>query len=522
MSSSPGIFYNSKFVVGGNKGALEYADDKEKLPDNIRSSLFLNYMDNPKKASGLINMEGNYVTKEERKAISDKFDQAEEAGSLLWQDLFSFDHDWLAKHGMYDERTQTFDLVRISKAIIATEKYIFEKEAYQQPIGCFAFHVNTDNLHAHFSMMELAPSREKKLFRVVDTKTGEIKQEMQPVGARDKSVIKGAKRIFANRLLQYDQELTQITEMIRKTIVSTMPEKEVFLHPAFENAFVELYQKLPMQRNRWQYGYAKGQHFQQEIDHLIQLHLDTFYEKDYQELVQKITEIDVAYQEAYKGIADKSPVGVLQEDGSMIGEQTIPELDGNFKQTKLQELYSKMGNSLLREIKEMDKEMRKEGINPKQYFCKKNLSKTVEEGLQNLPAPLIEEKEISNEPVNDWSSVVYRPPKPITKEVHFNDVLLESSGVSKAILQRPTSYYSFQEVQERAKQQYLKERQTYKQELQKPVKQKYRSSEEFQRAVEMEKVMRRMQKAFYKDFKTWKLEQAFEELQREIQFHHYS
>ncbi|EIR0258935.1 hypothetical protein K0K27_002943, partial [Listeria monocytogenes] len=73
MSKSPGIFYHSKFVVGGNAGALDYADDKDKLPDQLSSSLFLNYMDNPKKASGLINMEGRYVTLEERKELTQLF-----------------------------------------------------------------------------------------------------------------------------------------------------------------------------------------------------------------------------------------------------------------------------------------------------------------------------------------------------------------------------------------------------------------------------------------------------------------
>ncbi|WP_088816332.1 MULTISPECIES: MobP2 family relaxase [Listeria] len=496
MSTSPGIFYNSKFVVGGNKGALEYADDRDKLPDHLRTSLFLNYMDNPKKASGLINMEGRYVTPEERERLSHQFDLAEEAGSLLWQDLFSFDHDWLAKHGMYDARTNTFDLVRISKAIIAAETYIFEKEQYQQPVGCFAFHVNTDHLHAHFSMMELVPSREKKWFQTVDKKTGEVKRQYQPVGARDKSTIKGAKRIFANRLLRHDQELTRITDLIRQTIVATLPKKEVWLHPAFEEAFLVLYQKLPMQRNRWQYGYAKGQHFQQEIDHLIQLHLDTFYEEDYRDLVQKITSLDQTYQETYKGVPHGQSVHVIHEDGRVISEQNIPELEGNFTQTKLQELYSKMGNALLREIKQMDQEMRQKGFNPKEYFGKRRLKAEVTEALEPFSAPLPEGKKRKVSPEWDFKSLA-----PQTKEEHFQEVWMEQGKQAN----RP----------------HTEARRAYKQALQRPHKQTYRSPEEFRRAVETEKVLRRMQKAFYKDYKTWKNEQAFEALQRDLQFHHH-
>jgi hypothetical protein len=501
MSSSPGIFYNSKFVVGGNKGALKYADDRDKLPDHLRTSLFLNYMDNPKKASGLINMEGRYVTPEERETLSHQFDLAEEAGSLLWQDLFSFDHSWLAKHGMYDARTQTFDLVRISKAIIAAETYIFEKEGYQQPVGCFAFHVNTDNLHAHFSMMELAPSREMKWFKTVDGETGEVKHQFQPVGARDKKTIKGAKRIFANRLLQYDQELTRITDLIRQTIVATLPEKEVWLHPVFEEAFVSLYQKLPMQRNRWQYGYAKGQSFQNEIDYLIQLHLDTFYEEDYRVLVEQISSLDKAYQETYQGVPEGRQVNIIQEDGRIIREQNIPELEGNFTQTKLHELYSKMGNALLREIKQMDQEMRQKGLNPKEYFGKRRLKGEVTEALEHLPAPLPEGEKSKLSP--DWN---FKTLAPRTREEHYQEVWHEG-------------HKGMQGKQDNRS--HTEARRAYKQALQRPHKQTYRSPKEFQRAVETDKVLRRMQQAFYKDYKTWKNEQAFEALQRDLQFHHH-
>ncbi|MBC1339420.1 hypothetical protein HB837_14570 [Listeria innocua] len=553
MSKSPGIFYHSKFVVGGNAGALRYADDKDKLPDHLASSLFLNYMDNPQKASGLINMEGRYVTLEERKQYTSWFDEAEAKGSLLWQDLFSFDHSWLSEHGMYDERTGTFDLMRISKAIIASEKYVIEQEGYQKPVGCFAFHTNTDNLHAHFSLMELEPSREMGYFDVVDKETGEIKREKQPIGKRDKKTIKGARRIFANKLLHHDEELTKITSLIRDTIVGTVKEKEVLLDPTLEDAFLALYQKLPNQRNRWTYGYAKGQKFLDPLNHLIQLHLDTFYSKEYTELVTVISKLDADYQATYHGESKRPTIGYKGGDGSIEVEMDrIDDGKKGFKENKLTDLYTRLGNAILREVKGMDKEMRSKGLNPKDFFSKKSLGKQVEVGMAGLRSRSYYEKEEqrvkeSLRQLRDWKEATplimqegpaitedafegllqtMPPPEEpgypnyMDPEAHFEEVHVvanwQQATVSKAANemaskeeQAPKNYYAQKLSVERKQYQHLRQRE---------IKQTYLSPKAYKKAVETEKMVRVMRKAFRKEYQMWINEQAFEQLRKEVEW----
>ncbi|EAC3131979.1 hypothetical protein CWJ10_14355 [Listeria monocytogenes] len=565
MSKSPGIFYHSKFVVGGNAGALDYADDKDKLPDQLSSSLFLNYMDNPKKASGLINMEGRYVTLEERKELTQLFDMAEEKGSLLWQDLFSFDHTWLSEHGMYDERTQTFDLMRISKAIIASEKYVFEQEGYQKPVGCFAFHTNTDNLHAHFSMMELEPSREMGYFDIVDKETGEITRELQPIGKRDKRTIKGARRIFANKLLHFDDELSKITSLIRDTIVAKAKEKEVFLDPELEEAFLALYKKLPNQRNRWAYGYAKGQKFLDPLNHLIQLHLDKFYSKEYAELVSIITKLDEGYQATYHGERGEQTKGYKEADGIIQVEMDrIDEGGKGFKENKLTDLYTRLGNAILREVKEMDRDMRMKELNPSAYFSQKSLGKQVEIGMAALRPRSYYEKEEkrvkeslfqlrawkkntlwsnqTNSPRKeaDFEQLLHSmPPLPeepgyvdyMTPEAHFEEIQLIVSEEQQSQLE-PTQIAKenrFLPIQSKEKdsidlqslrsyysQKVTVERKAYQNIQQREVKQTYLSPKEYKKAVETEKMVQLMRKAFRKEYRTWINEQAFEQLIKEM------
>lgn len=571
MNKSPGVFYNSRFVVGGNAGALEYADDRDKLPDYLPSSLFLDYMDNPKKTSGLITMEGRYVTVEERKEMSDLFDEAEAKGSLLWQDLFSFDHSWLMEHGMYDESTQTFDLMRISKAIIASEKYVIEKEGYQKPLGCFAFHTNTDNLHAHFSLMELEPSRSLGYFDVVDKKTGEITRELQPIGKRDKSTIKGARRIFANKLLNYDQELTKITQLIRDTIVSTVKEKEVFLDPEWEKAFVSLYQKLPNQRNRWTYGYAKGQKFLEPLDNLVQMHLEKFYPKEFAELVRKISKLDKGYRATYHGEkeADRT-MGFKEANGRVHVEMDRVEQGSGFKENKIADLYTRLGNAILQEVKNMDKDMREKRLNPRDYFSKKSLGRQVEIGMAGLkPRAYYEEEKRRVEEalfqLRSWEKktipsrqieptitedafnqlIQSMPPMPeeedyfdyVSPLAHFEEIQImteeekqnkpkpklkdeKNSKVKPSVKKQgkkveqqeehsPTHYYQKKIIVERKK---------YHNEIQREVKQTYLSPKEFKKAVETEKMVRQMQKAFQKEYRTWINEQAFEQLIKEVEW----
>ncbi|TYV33090.1 MobP2 family relaxase [Listeria monocytogenes] len=553
MSNSPGIFYHSKFVVGGNAGALKYADDKDKLPDHLASSLFLNYMDNPQKASGLINMDGRYVTLEERKQYTNWFDEAEAKGSLLWQDLFSFDHSWLSEHGMYDERTGTFDLMRISKAIIASEKYVIEQEGYQRPVGCFAFHTNTDNLHAHFSLMELEPSREMGYFDVVDKETGEIKREMQPIGKRDKKTIKGARRIFANKLLHHDEELTKITSLIRDTIVGTVKEKEVFLDPTLEEAFLALYQRLPNQRNRWTYGYAKGQKFLDPLNHLIQLHLDKFYASEYIELVSTISKLDKNYRATYHGESDAQTFGFKEKSGAIQVEMDrIPDDGKGFKENKLTDLYTRLGNAILREVKGMDKEMRSKGLNPKDFFSKKSLGKQVEVGMAGLRSRSYYEKEEqrvkeSLRQLRDWKKATplimqegpaitedafegllqtmpppEEPgyPKYIDPVAHFEELHLVANGYQVNMLKAVNEMKPKEEQapKDLYTQKIITERNNYQQLLQREMKQTYLSTKEYKKAVETGKMMQVMRKAFRKEYQMWVNEQAFEQLLKEVEW----
>lgn len=392
MSNSPGVFYNVLFTVPHSKqerargkkfsNFLGYQDRKKAIDEKTENlSGFLDYQDNPLKSKGLIGMDGHYLSTAERRLYVEKYNTAEERGSVLWQDLFSFDTDWLIDHGLCDPESHQFDEKRIADTIRSTMDLVIQKEGLQQPLYCFAFHKNTDNLHAHVSMVERHPSRPMIRVQHTDPETGRVTFSREPAGFRKPATVRAAERHFVNELLQFKEPLTQVTNIIRQSIVGSARKSGVVYNPIFEQAILDLYKKLPNQRNRWLYGYSKGQHFQEPLDRLIRLYLATYHQEECHKLNQWLVKMDHEYATAYRKAPGRPER--IKKNGSIyynadMGKAYTKPLSG-YRENKLHDLYSRLGNTILRELRTFDKEMRLKGIDdPKQLFAEKKLISTAD------------------------------------------------------------------------------------------------------------------------------------------------
>ncbi|EOS7974970.1 hypothetical protein DZ775_RS14760, partial [Enterococcus hirae] len=103
-----------KFVMSNNKKFQKYINyidrdeatrSKEFQQYNILESDGYNqYMENPEKSSGLFTANKNRLSKEERNTVKKLFRQAQKNDSLMWQDVVSFDTNWLIEVGLYDPK----------------------------------------------------------------------------------------------------------------------------------------------------------------------------------------------------------------------------------------------------------------------------------------------------------------------------------------------------------------------------------------------------------------------------------
>ena len=117
-----GIVHKRKWVKSSSEKFSSYINyiDREEVVRNYKLdeySLFNDYMGNPKKCGNLFTSDRDFLSEDESKKLKRCFSIAQENGSFMWQDVFSFDNEWLEKYGMYDRRTGALDEKRLMEAV---------------------------------------------------------------------------------------------------------------------------------------------------------------------------------------------------------------------------------------------------------------------------------------------------------------------------------------------------------------------------------------------------------------------
>lgn len=141
----------------------------------------------------------------------------EKHGSVMWQDVISFDTQFLVRHRLLDPQTDTLN----TKAMIVASHKMMETfanlEKLNNPYWVTAIHRNTGNIHIHFATVEEANSRKIK----------EIKGKQQPREKRKQSTIDKMKTSFTNELLDMSDLLKDINtkrNKLRKEVIKAFKE----------------------------------------------------------------------------------------------------------------------------------------------------------------------------------------------------------------------------------------------------------------------------------------------------------
>ncbi|WP_025147935.1 MobP2 family relaxase [Bacillus sp. H1a] len=330
-SSTPGVVLKTKFVLPSSDAFQNYIEyvDREEAKSEVKLNpkmfeMYQEYMGNPEKTSALFTEHANHLSESEKKALKEMFKTAHENGSIMWQDVISFHNPWLEEQGIYDEKTKTLDEKKLKDVTRLAMKEMQKREGLEKSsIWSAAIHFNTDNIHIHVATVEPFPTRER--------------------GKRKPKTLDAMRGKVVNNLLDRKQEQKQINDLIRNNMVGSKKEDSVFdwRNQHLKPLFLQIYKQLPSDKRQWQYSYNTIQPLKPEIDELSRRYIQHHHKKDYDQFLQKLDKEVQVFKEAYgEGKYDKKQYE-------------------NYKTNKINDLYKRMGNAFLQEMKAYDKEQKR-------------------------------------------------------------------------------------------------------------------------------------------------------------------
>lgn len=365
--TSPGIVLVSKYVSGKSSKFGKYIDYINR-EEAVRSKNFKvfninkldgynNYMENPEKSKGIFTQNKSELTKNEREELKKIFSIAQKNDSVMWQDVISFNNEWLEKNGLYKPETGWINEGAIQDSIRRGMALVLKEEGLEQSgVWSASMHFNTDNIHVHIALVEPYPTKPYKKF--FDKETG--KEYTARVGNRKAKTLDKFKSKVANNLLERDKELAKISELIHKRIAPTTLKLKPSLDMQMLKTYNEIYKTLPNDMRLWKYNNNALAHLRPQINSVIDMYLKNNHPQDFKEL-DKILIEEMKFRESVYGTGDKDYK--RYED---------------YRINKHKELYTKLGNAMLREMKEI----RKDHLQKKIYI--KDLEDINKENISNV------------------------------------------------------------------------------------------------------------------------------------------
>lgn len=364
MSSSPGVVLVSKFVSAKTKKFGKYVDyinrdeaarSKNFTKFNVNTlDGYNHYMENPEKSTGIFTKNKSNLTENEKKELKKIFHQAQENDSIMWQDVISFRNDWLEEHGIYNSKSGWINEGRLQESVREGMAVVLKEENMEgSGVWTAAIHFNTDNIHVHIALVEPFPTKKYGVFK--DKETGLEYSARR--GNRKLKTLEKFKSKVANHLLDRNKELEKITSIIHKRIAP----KELKFKPRMDNQllrnFNEIYSKLPNDTRLWKYNNNAMSEVKPQINSVIKMYLEKNHTEEMKEFDRLLVE-EMKFRKDLYGDGDKQK-----------------ERYKEYRDSKYEELYAKLGNTLLREMREIKKEEisdgRKKNIESNYYQDKK-------------------------------------------------------------------------------------------------------------------------------------------------------
>ncbi|MFF2242321.1 MobP2 family relaxase, partial [Bacillus thuringiensis] len=326
------VYYKNDFSTNQDKEFGDYIDyigrkdavEKEKN----EFSPYQDYMGNEEKTSSLFTKEEDVVSLDGKNRLKEAFKKAQKNKSVLWQDVISFDNKWLEKHGIYNSESKMIDEEKLKDVTRKAMDVMMTKERLRDTaIWSAAIHYNTDNIHVHVAMVEPVPSAGRIISK------GRFKGMHR--GKRKQKSIDAMKSKVVNSIMDRSEEYKKINDLIRNKIVKSKKDVNLSEKRKMKKLFVEIMKELPEDKKQWQYNYNSISHVRDKIDELSDMYIEKYHKEEFEELKEKLDEEMKIMKEAYGG---------SEEDKKRYNQ---------FGDTKINDLYTRLGNAVLKEMKQV-------------------------------------------------------------------------------------------------------------------------------------------------------------------------
>lgn len=349
-----GVIVKTKFCIPKSRkfqSYIDYIDRDEAIRNkhNVGYNLFADYMGNPKKTTGLFTAQSDMLSVAEKKSLKKVMSEAQEQGSLMWQTVISFDNRWLEKNGIYDSKMKILDEQKLKSIVRTSVNKMLKNENLDNATWSAAIHFNTDNIHVHIATVEPVPMREKKEYVQYQYKNNKREPILNPegnpvkkkeyVGRFKPSSISICKSSVVNQILNERESNLKINQIIRGSILAQKKETLLYQDENFRQSFLKLYSNLPdVNRSLWKYNSNVMTEIRPQIDKLTTAYIKAYHEEDYAELQKNLKDQESVYKEAY-------------------GDS---KSGNDYADHKIQDLYARMGNAILKELRDYDRQISRE------------------------------------------------------------------------------------------------------------------------------------------------------------------
>lgn len=345
----------TKFCRANSQTYKKYVDyiDRDEAIRNEHDeefNLYADYMGNPEKTGGLFTQQKENLSSDEKKVLKKGMQKAQENGSLMWQTVISFDNRWLEENGLYDSESKLLDEKKLREITRNAIGKMLRNEHLEQAMWSAAIHYNTDNIHVHIATVEPEPMRQMKSYiqyHIVDRDGVKVKEPMlnpagepirkeEYVGRFQAKSIELCKSSVVNQILREREANIKINQIIRGDILKRKKEHALLDDRDFREGFLKLYAKMPdCDRKMWNYNNQIMSNVREDIDHLVTMYLNKYHKEDFEKLQNELKKQELEYRKAY-------------------GESAR---GNHYRETKLKDLYTRMGNQVLQELRCYDKSM---------------------------------------------------------------------------------------------------------------------------------------------------------------------
>ncbi|POA06091.1 MobP2 family relaxase [Staphylococcus caprae] len=364
----PAIILTSNYRVGSSKGKsykkfVDYiSTDKDsneyKEQDTKKEYLSQNYLDyisiNKLKSDSDYNKENaikrttssfnedEFIGKEQMNQLKEKFKKADEKNHVMYQDIISFDNQFLIDNQLYNEDLDKLDESKVKNATRKMMRKMIEDNNMdkENTFWCANIHYDTDNIHIH-----IASSEEENTREVIQSG----KYEGQFKGKRRKKTINNMKSTFANSIykdINLMKEIDQVKKEIKEKAKERTKTSKLDIH-SLKNLiqqkrdYKDLVEKLPPTNQSWAYNSEKIKPIQKDIDQYIEKYVAPYYKESEDKLEELLDKQTKNYKRLY-------------------GENSNYE---DYKENKKERIKSDIGNAFLKELKNIEKDKQYDNFN---------------------------------------------------------------------------------------------------------------------------------------------------------------